>query len=220
MKKLVLSMAAIALFAMTANAQIWIGGSVGYSSESEKETWKNAENKLKESKPASTTISISPKVGYQLNDKLEVGGLVSLSSSKTYDDKLDDKDVWIKKVSYSIAPFARYQFASFGKFALKAVGSISFGQVLPSTKDGKEKTAGDKTTTLALNAYPIISYTLSDKFDFEAGLNFFGLSASTSTTKDADDSDIKLVENSFNLFGNANTVATTGFITVGFIYRL
>ncbi len=213
-------MAAVALFTMAANAQIWVGGSIGYSTESEKEAWKNFENKIKESKDKTTTILIAPKVGYQLNEKLEVGGLVSLSSSKHYPNKIDDKEVWNKTFSYAISPFARYQFASFGKFALKAVGIAAFGQRMPSSNNGKDKTKGDKTTTLALSAYPMISYSLSEKFDLEASLNFFGLSASTSTTKDADDSDIKIVENEFEIMGTSNNIATTGNITIGFIYHL
>lgn len=223
MKKILLSMALMA-FIGSANAQLWFGGSVGYNSNSTTTVIKPKGGDETKSKPVSSSFSFSPKVGFQLGDAFEVGAMLTMGTKKSFADKEDDKDNWMKTTTWALAPFARYSFATFGKFSLKAVGELSFGQEIPKSSvviGGKtEKDDGDKTTTIALNVYPMMSYTLSDHFDLEASLNFFGLSASSETTKDADNSNNKVVEKSFSFFGNSNTVLTSGFVTVGFIYKL
>ena len=223
MKKILLSMALMA-FIGSANAQLWFGGSVGFNQNSNKTVKKPKGGDETKSKAVTTSFTFSPKVGFQLSDELEVGGMITLASSKTFADKEEDKDNWTKTSSWAIAPFARYKFVSFGKFSLKAVAAMSFGQDSPKSSvvvgGETKKTDGDKTTTIALDVYPMMSYTLSDHFDLEAGLNFFGLTASSSITKDADNSNNKDVNNTFRLMGSSDNVLTTGFVTIGFIYKL
>lgn len=218
MKKLFVSMAVLAFFSMSANAQFLLGGRVGFSSDSKKQAFEDFGNNI-ETKSVERSFVLSPVVGYELSEKLEVGGMISLGSEKTYYDKANDKDVWSKTFSYAISPYAQYSFASFGKFNLKVEASASFGQDIPSQKNGKEKIDGDKTTYLSLAAYPLISYDLNEHIELEAQLNFFGFVASSEITKDADNSDNKTVENSFGFSGNAGNIATTGLITVGFMYK-
>lgn len=222
MKKILLSMAMLA-FIGSANAQLWFGGSVGFNSNSDKDVIKAGGQEIK-SKSVANSFSLSPKVGFQISDDLAVGARLTFTSAKTFPDKEDNANNWTKSSTVSFAPFARYTFASFGKFALKGVAEMSFGVESPKSSahvGGKTQTTnGDKTTTIALNVYPMVSYTISDHFDLEAGLNFFGLSASSATTKDADDSNNKETVNSFGLMGNSDNVLTVGRVTIGFIYKL
>lgn len=222
MKKILLSLAMLA-FIGSANAQLWFGGSFGYNSNSNKTVFKTGGQEFK-SKSVTNTFALSPKVGFQISDELEVGAMLSFTSSKAYPDKEDNASNWTKTSTVAVAPFARYKFVSFGKFALKGVAELSFGQTSPKASvhaGGKTQTTnGDKTTTIAMNVYPMVSYSLSDNFDLEAGLNFFGLTASSAITKDADDSNNKDVSNNFDLMFNSDNAATVGRITIGFIYKL
>ena len=65
MKKILLTLA-LAAFAFTANAQFVVGGNVGidHSSRANDDYSRGTTN---------TNISILPKVGYQLNDQMQVG---------------------------------------------------------------------------------------------------------------------------------------------------
>ena len=66
MKKILL-MAAFAVASLTANAQAWIGGSLGFDYEKYKDV------------DAKTTFSIAPTVGYNLDEKLALGLELSLA---------------------------------------------------------------------------------------------------------------------------------------------
>lgn len=217
MKKVLISLAAIA-FAVSANAQLFIGGSLSANGSSTPSSMVVGSTVV-ESKPAASTLAFSPVVGYELSDKLAVGGMLSLSTSKSVTDKEVDKKTWTKTNAWSIAPFVRYTFVTFGDFALKAEAVASFGQSTPVANVSSTKTKGWKTTTIALNVTPLVTYELNEHFELEAGLNFCSLGASTSITKDPDEKDNKNVSNRIGLSANANNVTTLGSIRIGFIYK-
>lgn len=217
MKKVLISLAAIA-FAVSANAQLFIGGSLAANGSSNPSS-AVVGSTVVESKPTSSTLAFSPVVGYELSDKLAVGGMLSLATSKSVTDKEVDKKTWSKSNAWSIAPFVRYTFVTFGDFALKAEAVASFGQSTPVKNVSSTKTKGWRTTTLSLNVAPIVSYSLNEHFDLEANLNFFGLTALTSTSKDPDEKDNKNTSNYLGLTANSSNVVTLGSIRIGFIYK-
>ncbi|MCQ2960005.1 MAG: hypothetical protein MJ198_07445 [Bacteroidales bacterium] len=214
MKKVLLSLATIAL-AMSANAQIFIGGFAGANTTATKTV-----TSLDTTKPVKNSFHLAPIVGFELSEKLEAGVMLELSTSKSVYDKIDDKDAWNKNNEWEIAPFIRYELISFGNFAVKAQAVASFGQSTPVTNAGSTKTKGWKTNVLALNVTPIISYELNEHFELESSLNFFSLGAYTSSTKDPDDKNIKTVKNSIGLNANAEQISTLGGISIGFVYKL
>jgi len=217
MKKVLISLAAIA-FAVSANAQLFIGGSLSANTTATPSSYVVGSTVV-ESKPTSSTLSFAPVVGFELSDKFAVGGMLSLSTSKSVSDKEVSKDVWTKTNAWSVAPFVRYTFVTFGDFALKAQAVASVYQSTPVTNAGSGKTKGWRTTTLSLNVAPIVSYSLNEHFDLEANLNFFGLTASTSTSKDPDEKDNKNTSNYLGLTANSSNVVTLGSIRIGFIYK-
>lgn len=201
-------MAAIVAFAFSSNAQCWIGGSANFSTNGNKTKLSN-----QELKSVYCNWDISPKVGYQLNEKLAVGGLLSFGIAKEYPDKKNDKDDYSKLLSYSVGPFARYQFASVGDFAFKVVGEATFGQGFYKMDKALPIYNNDyNEVNLSLTIYPMITYSVSDKFELEANVNFFGLVAST-TTRKYDNNDNKNVLSYIGAFGNSKG---GGF---GFVYK-
>ena len=69
MKKMIIA-AFVAVVSLTASAQIWVGGEVGFN------TWKESNPSLK-----GNQFTVAPEVGYKLNDKLDVAVLMSCLTS-------------------------------------------------------------------------------------------------------------------------------------------
>lgn len=93
MKKIILTLFALATFATCASAQLYVGGSANFSI--------NAYNG-----GTSVGFGLSPEVGYMFNDKIGVGGYLNLgingSSGST-------------AFGMRLAPYFRYAFAQVGK---------------------------------------------------------------------------------------------------------
>lgn len=217
MKKVLFSVVAIVAFAMSANAQLFIGGSLSATTSSTKNCFNS--DILDDTKEVNSGLEFGPKIGYQLSDKFAVGGVIELSTTKTTPDKEADKKVWTKENSWAVAPFVRYTFISFGNFNVKGEAKAGFGMSTPKYNDGSDKTKGDKTTTLALSVAPLLSYSISDHFDLETSLNFLSLSLTHEVTKDQNDKDVKTIENECGFSASSYNVKNTGYMTIGFIYK-
>ncbi len=103
MKKFLMMVAFVAA-TMTANAQVYVGGGLGFNSHDN-----GAES--------STAFEIMPEVGYQLDDKLAVGITLGYESEA-------DGDI----TTLSLAPYARYTFVSWDKVSLFADAQFEFAQ--------------------------------------------------------------------------------------------
>ena len=82
MKKIVLSII-VALIAITANAQVYVGGTFGVGSDKVETEGTEVKN---------TTFKILPEVGYELNEDWSVGTVVGYEYNKSgdvYDDPTD-----------------------------------------------------------------------------------------------------------------------------------
>lgn len=89
MKKIVLSII-VALIAITANAQVYVGGTFGVGSDKVETEGTEVKN---------TTFKILPEVGYELNEDWSVGTVVGYEYNKSGD---------VKTNTFTIAPYARY----------------------------------------------------------------------------------------------------------------
>lgn len=99
-KTLLIAVAAIA--SLTASAQVYVGGEVGF--------WRNhSQNETK--------FSIAPEVGYNLSDNWAIG--VNFAYKYEYNDGA-------KRNSVGVNPYARYTFAKFGPVNLFADGGFEF----------------------------------------------------------------------------------------------
>ena len=73
MKKLFLA-AFVAVVSLTANAQLWVGGELGYNYQ------RTTNHKVEVGK--ANNFSILPEIGYKLNDKLDVAVLIGYAFAK------------------------------------------------------------------------------------------------------------------------------------------
>jgi hypothetical protein len=192
MKKTFLIMFISVLCAGFANAQIHLGGSLGFGTGHTKPT---QGSKLKH-----TSFSINPEVGYTLNPNFEFGIALDLSNSK--EDLAGGGEA--KSNSWGVTPYARYSFIGFGKFSIWGQGNVFFS-------GGKENS--QKTTNFGLSIQPILKYDLSDHFTLSTSLNFLNIGFLQTKVKGAS------TTTNFGLGIDSKDVATLGAISVGVTYK-
>ena len=151
-----------------------------------------------------------------MNEKLSVGIAPSFSTSTS--SKVD-KDNLIKTNTFGVIPFVRYTFVEFGNFGILAEADlpISFGNgkwVMNGTE-----TKMNPTSSFGLTVTPWLTYSVSDNFSLECGLNFLRLYATHDVEKDQSDKDHKWVDNAMGCGVNSSLV-NVGGMTIGFIYKL
>ena len=201
MRKVFLVLFVAALGIVSANAQkYYVGGSVGFFSNSNKP----------EGAPSSSEsgVSIIPEFGINLNEKLDLGisfGFSSLNQKETQAEKSSE---------FEVAPYLRYSFAQFGKFSVWGQAAVSFAA---GTTENTNSGVKNKYSTFGLNIAPVLKYSLSDKFDLLANLNFFNVGFNSTSYKQ--DSNKLGTTSSFGIGADTYDVARLGAITVGFVYK-
>ena len=137
-------MAALAVASMTASAQIYVGGSLGYNSV-----------KATEDAEKTSTFSIKPEVGYNLDENWAVGIQLGYTSA-------DDGKSTVSE--FEIAPYARYTFAKSGIASFFVDGGI---QYVSLGSDAKGSTFG-------VGFRPGVKIAASEKVDLVAKLGYLG----------------------------------------------
>ena len=149
MKKIVLTIVA-ACAAVTMNAQVYHGGSVGVNA------WSGQEHSAYGDK-SETVFSIQPEIGYNLNDEWAVGAVIGYESNKW------SRVEGVSESAFTFNPYARYTFAKTGSVSFFVDGGVDF-------------TTASKTdwTSLGVGLKPGLSVALSDKVSFVSHLGFIG----------------------------------------------
>ncbi|MDR2907012.1 MAG: porin family protein [Bacteroidales bacterium] len=221
MKKIIFTLVLVS-FGMMSQAQIFVGGQLGFTSDKTKDVEKTS------------MLTIAPMVGYQLSDKLAAGVRLNFTSVKGVQFKFmgSDDDLIIKAPLFGAELFAQYTFLSFGKFSVYADAGIGFGAGKGKVEFGDTKEDQSKVSIFGINVVPVLAYNLSEKITLLANLNFLELGFMSTTEKDLTvDPETKTTTTHFGLGVNTNNVASTGLsldpdgnqigspITIGFIYK-
>ncbi|MBR6439691.1 MAG: outer membrane beta-barrel protein [Bacteroidales bacterium] len=191
MKKLFITLAFVAA-AFFAQAQLFVGGSLGFNSTKDPLHYQgNVANVEKV-----TTISVLPTVGFMFADNMGVGADFGMVYTKEKPATGDD----VKTTEFVIAPFFRYVFAEVDNFTF-------YGDLKADLKFGKIKGMGDdiKTSTVGFGIVPGMSYSLTDNISMVASLNILRLGYTQ--TKVGDDK-----EKAFGFGVNENTPINLGFV--------
>ena len=143
MKKILMTLAAVAV-AATMNAQVWVGGELGYT------TSHKVGNKTTDK-----VLSIKPEVGYNLDDKFAVA--VALGYQYQGTTGATHTNTW------SIQPYLRYTFVKAGNFAAFIDGGLTYSTA-------HEKGLKKNTNSLGVFVKPGIAYNVSDKVTLVAHL--------------------------------------------------
>ena len=123
MKKIVM-MAVMAVAALSANAQVWLGGSfaLDFSKNTAKENM--------------TSFEIAPEVGYNLSDKWAVAMALGFGTTNNAlvaldTDPMGEATIYGNKLPeslnyFKVAPYARFSFAKWDKVSLFLDGGFGF----------------------------------------------------------------------------------------------
>ena len=116
MKRILLSLAALA-FAATMNAQVWIGGEVGFNTNHTNGSDHNA-----------TEITLAPDIGYSLSGNFSVAVALSYGHTSDVDgSKYGMPDMTLSNVnSYSVMPYTCYTFFKAGNFAFFVISGLKY----------------------------------------------------------------------------------------------
>ncbi|MCH5307570.1 MAG: outer membrane beta-barrel protein [Prevotella sp.] len=170
MKKIFMTLAAVAV-AATMNAQIYVGGSLGFNS-SKTTNEVSMDGVTASTDQSSTQFTFSPEVGYKLNDNMAVGLALGFGTGSK-DAVIEDYDGTIKNTSFTIQPYFRYTFVKWDKVSLFADAELGY----TTGKDTYEISEDNVTvsTDVKSNAFhfaivPGIAYQASEKISVVAKL--------------------------------------------------
>lgn len=145
MKKLFM-MAVMAIVAVSASAQVYVGGSLGY---------KNVDTEGEDD--ALNTLSIVPEVGYNLGDTWAIGAALDFGYSKKGDNST---------TTIGIAPYVRYNFARIDKVRFFLDGTVEFLSVKPKDVDAMNG--------WGIGVKPGVAFDLNDKVSLIAHVGYLG----------------------------------------------
>ena len=153
MKKFIAAVA-VALCSLTASAQIWVGGSLGFSVTD----YQGSSTNL-------TTLTIAPTIGYKLSEKWELG--VALEETAIFaGDNVN---------AFGIAPFARLNFFNSGKATIFVDGGFSV-----STQNyNSSYVKTDSHTGFGIGVRPGVKFELSENLALEAKTGYLGVKTVT-----------------------------------------
>jgi hypothetical protein len=242
MKKVFLTLAAVAVFSF-ANAQFFVGGSLGFSTQSGTSSHTTetispgiiTTTIVDISRPTYSSFFFGPKAGYYFTEDFAIGlGLSYNRSNTTYyhnDDALEngknEQKYGYKTVEreLGIAPFIRYHFAEWDNLSL--FGELSTGVMFGSSTyiydiNGNNPLYenGSEGIRFAVNIIPGIAYSVSDHVQIEATLNIleFNYMYSKSTYEQEniiENQSATITESEFS----KNFNDRQGCLTIGFVYR-
>ena len=157
MKKIILT-ALVAVASLSANAQVWLGGSLGFN---------YTKQSIKGGSDASmTTFTISPEVGYSLSDKWDIALQIGdeYQSVKVGNGKAESMNAFV------VAPYARYTFYKTGKVGFFVDGGFSI-----KTGDFSEEGIDFEDETMwGIGIRPGVKFAASDKVTFVASFGGLG----------------------------------------------
>ena len=223
MKKLFITIAFVAA-AFFAQAQLFVGGSLGVDMGSQKREDVKFQKTFE--------FNFNPTVGYMFAKNMGVGADIIFGTSKTTQPKIKQKPEGAMKVNtFGIAPYFRYVFIAGDKFNVYADAKISFqsGKVTMDDDyipgDNELYKDGDKITTFGFGIVPGVQYCFNQHMSVVASINIIRLGFSMKTTKTTEATgeidpetfepkmeDVKYKESNFGLGVNEATPLNIGFV--------
>ena len=159
MKKLIISILALASIAFSANAQIYVGGLAGFDLTA----------------PGSSTaftFQLSPEVGYNISDKFATG--VALNMTPSVDSA---QKVSMSTFTWNIQPYARFKFFNIGNLNLFGDAAVALGTTGVSTKIEGITETSNPVFQWSVGFYPGISYNFTQNWSVVtriAGISYGG----------------------------------------------
>jgi hypothetical protein len=153
MKKFLMTIVA-AFAAVSMNAQVYVGGGLGFATQSY-------------DGESSTKFALVPEVGYTLDENSAIGIAIGYSQSGKDDTKA---------TKMVVNPYYRYNLTKIGNVNLFVDGSFAF-----ATTDDKTNKIGGKSYKInewGIGVKPGVAVNLNEKLSFVSHLGFLGYESS------------------------------------------
>ncbi|MDR2969380.1 MAG: porin family protein [Tannerellaceae bacterium] len=196
MKKAVSVIVFAVIMAVSAQAQVFIGGSLG----ADYGGGKTKSGSSSTDRPSTFSIEFSPRVGYYLNDRFAAG--IDVGFKRMVHNDRADTETKNFTTAFGVGAFGRYHAVEVDRLALILEGELGWGTGMQKTKTGSNSTEGDPVNTLGLFVYPVLSYSLTERLSLEAYSDFLRLGLGMMTTEN-DEMDRKTTKNYFGFGVNA-----------------
>lgn len=216
MKKLFITLAFIAA-GFFAQAQLYVGGSLGFGTEGGKTINKNGGVETTIDAPKMLSFTIAPEIGYMFSDNMGAGVELGFGLGRKKSGS-DGNATTIKDVAWAVSPYFRYIFAEPGDLRFYADAKVILAGDKPTKKvesDGYSTTSeGAKTFEFGIGIVPGMQYFVSDNFIIDAKLNILGLGYNMkSVTENIDENSQEITKtNTFGFGVNGQTDLSIGFI--------
>ena len=176
-KKLIISLALL-LPAAAANAQFHFGGQVSINFDNERTSYNSGVVNNKEN---AYIVSLKPKLYWNINDKMQVGGRIGfafgrLTSGTIYDSEVKDPESIVNRaVGWSICPFYGYKFLSWKRISVWGEANVFFGRYYNT--DQKKATLKEWGTRseYGFQLLPVVSIDLTEKLALQVHLGIISL---------------------------------------------
>jgi opacity protein-like surface antigen len=229
MKKIIITVILVTL-AMVTNAQFFVGGQLGFSSNTKELESPSSLYWYPSYKTKQNTFTFAPAFGYQVNDRLAIGlrpGFI-LQNQTDFDvyrcgmSGCDTVDIKTRGTAFALEVFGQYTFLQVGKFRVWADAGIGFGggkskeELKPHKKElSSTKNDLEKSNVFGINIKPVLAYDVTERITLTANLNFLGFGFVSSTTKDLQTKQ-KYKESNFDLNVNLNKVSSGSRVDIGY----
>ena len=219
----------VIFLAVNANAQWFLGGSIGFNVNVEGSKDSESFTPYK----SEIGFTVAPKLGYYFNEKLALGidlaiGPKFVNGTRTVIFYPPYGYPSEKQVSYQgtfvhwrATPFLRYSVFTYKKFALMLEGSVGVGGEHATLEF--ENNLTEKSATIGigiLNIKPVLGFKLTDHLQFEAVLNFLniGYNLDINIMGEGVDKNTDL-KHDLNIGFNAKSILVMSQLTIGMIYK-
>ncbi|MDR1666182.1 MAG: hypothetical protein LBS03_00600 [Bacteroidales bacterium] len=226
MKKIIILFAMIWATATLVNAQqLFLGGSLGveFASYNAKSGGTTLDG------PFQLGLTITPKVGFYLNEKLAVGmqagiGLASVKVAKGHfypDGTINSGDDYTESsFSWEVTPFVRFNLVEVNKFAFLLEGGLGIYGNSNKFKSGSHTTDKPSIFGFGLEALPILSYNVSERLSIEVSSDILRFAVGRETETDKSTSPkTKGSATYFGLGANTASVLRGSAFTVGAVLK-
>ena len=214
MKKTFLVMMFAVMTAICAQAQMFVGGSMGIDFGATKQTLGSTTN----NGPATSAFELSPKVGYYLSDNFAVGLNATLAFASQ--NNRADNPTKQKGTEWGFAPFARLSLLNIGNFSILLEGGVGIFGSSSKTTTGSTTLDGPSVFGFGMGVMPLLSYTLTNRINLEASTNLARLALVSETEKTGSGTtESKVSDTSFGLGVDSSDFFSTPF-KIGIIFKL
>ncbi|MDE6000464.1 MAG: porin family protein [Bacteroidaceae bacterium] len=154
MKKILLA-AFVAVVSLSANAQVWVGGELGFNTSKASSDGITIEKK--------NTVTVAPEIGYKFADNWDF----AMAFGFAHVEIADRNEGTTKTNGFSVNPYVRCTYFKSGKFSAFVDGGFSYGMLHTSGMD-------ESLNLWEIAIKPGLEYSLTNKVGLVAHIGSLG----------------------------------------------